>query len=481
MKLFPKTLVLATTLTLVLSLSASATIPTWEAAKTVALPSSAASLYQGNLSSFSCPSAGNCAAGGIYQDATGNAYGLLANEVNGTWRTPVTLSPPANAVVAGGVSLYDVSCGAPGYCSAVGTYSDAGQNLRSFVDDDVAGVWSKAVEAVLPPNALASSQTAQLHSLSCPSAGNCVAIGTYSATIDKRSAQEGFVVNEVNGHWSNGVQVVLPSGTNANPFVSLSQISCASAGNCNVTGSYIDANSVTHALVVNEVNHVWRAGVSLVLPGNASSFAGASGSEISCASAGACTAIGTYNTSSGVQGFVATEVNTTWARATQIQLPSNAGVNPHVFLYGFKGIACPSAGNCTTGGQYLDKSGNQQGFLVNEISGTWQVATELALPAGSLLVGPNGGVVSVTCTANGTCSAGAAYEDSSGNYQAYITSEQNHSWGAGTKLQLPAGSTTVGVDGGVYSVICQKSGSCDAIGSYETASGNYQGFSDHAA
>jgi hypothetical protein len=37
--------------------------------------------------SVSCPSAGNCGAGGEYWDSSGHSQGLVVSEVNGVWGT----------------------------------------------------------------------------------------------------------------------------------------------------------------------------------------------------------------------------------------------------------------------------------------------------------------------------------------------------------------------------------------------------------
>jgi len=483
MRFLRVTLVLGTVLTVATSIAASAGVnPTWQTAKNAALPAQASGLYNGNLSVLSCPAAGDCVAGGIYQDASGNSYGLLLNEVGGVWRSPTSVTPPSNAVVADGVSLYAVSCGAVGDCSGVGTYADAAGNQRSFVVDEVGGVWQKALEVTLPPNAAPSSQVSDLHSIACASAGNCSAVGAYSVSASSNPLQEAFVVNEVGGHWQNGTELSLPAGANFNPFAELSQISCASAGNCSAAGSYIDASNVDHALVATEVRGSWRAGTALALPTNASQYAGATLSEISCAGAGDCAVAGTYNATNGTdQLLVDTQTNGSWARATQVQPPANAPASPHVLLYGFNGVDCPTVGNCVAGGQYQDKSGDYQGFFVNEVNGHWQSATELSLPAGAVQAGKNGGVVSISCVTPGNCSAGAAYLNASGNYEALTVNEVNNAWAVGSKITLPSGATTVGEAGGVYAVSCQRTGSCEAVGSYETASGNYLGFTDAAS
>jgi len=483
MKFQRVTLFVALTLTIVPSTSAGASVnPMWQAARNADLPSGATGLYNGNLSVLSCPAPGDCAAAGIDQVSSGNSYGLLLNEVSGVWRDPTKVTPPANAAVSNGVSVYDVSCGATNFCNAVGTFSDSSLNQWSFVVDEVDGVWQRASEIVLPANAVKSSQVSDLHSISCASAGNCSAVGAYSVAVGANLVQEPFVVSEVAGRWTSAQEITLPVGANFNPFGELSQVSCSRAGDCSAAGSYIDKNNVTHALVANETAGIWRAGASLALPANASAYAGANLSELTCANAGNCAAAGTYNVpGAGVEMLVANETNGAWGRASEVALPANAAANPQVLLYGFGGVACPSPGDCASGGQYQDKSGNTQGFLVNEVSGHWQAATELVLPAGAVQAGKNGGVVALSCISVGNCTAGAAYQDSSGNYQALLINETNHLWAAGTRITLPSGASTVGQAGGVYAVDCQKTGVCDAVGSYETASGNYLGFTDHAS
>jgi hypothetical protein len=455
--------------------------PIWQSAKPAALPAGGTFVYNGYLPYLSCPSAGNCVAGGVYIDASGHDRGLLLNEINGVWRAPTPVTPPSNAVAKDGVYLSGISCGSIARCVAVGTYFDAAGNQLSFVDDQVNGVWLVAKEVQLPANADKASQVSAVHSIECSSAGNCSAVGTYDTTATPTPFTEGFVMNEVGGTWHNPSEVVLPVSIRGNPYVTINQIACGSAGNCSAVGSYIDTNNVTHALAINEVAGKWRSGLTIALPGNASAFAGASLSELACASAGNCSAIGTYNAAgAGVEAIVANEVHGAWARASELTLPTNSASNPQVFLFGFNGMACASTGNCSTGGQYIDKTAKYQGFLVNEVSGKWQASSELALPSGSQQASHNGGVVSVSCSSTTTCSAGAAYLDSTGKYQALVVNEVNHVWQPATKISLPANGSSVGVGGGLYAIVCQHSGVCEAIGSYLSGSANYVGFTVNA-
>ena len=114
---------------LVIAASASAAIvpalagaaPAWPASRIVLLPAGAKGVPDGYLPALACASVGNCVAGGGYTNAAGNNEGLLLSQVNGAWRSPVTITPPTNAAAIAGINVFADACGASGYCSAVGT------------------------------------------------------------------------------------------------------------------------------------------------------------------------------------------------------------------------------------------------------------------------------------------------------------------------------------------------------------------------
>ena len=83
---------------------------------------------------MSCPSAGNCAVGGIYVDLYHNPHGFLANEVNGTWRNAIELPGIAALSPALGSSYVNsVSCPSAGHCVAGGSYQDSSWNFQGFL------------------------------------------------------------------------------------------------------------------------------------------------------------------------------------------------------------------------------------------------------------------------------------------------------------------------------------------------------------
>jgi len=451
-------------------------------ATALSLPTPNAGIYEGYLPAMACWSPGNCVAGGTFNDGKNNQQGVVLNESNGVWQTGIQISPPNGPVARSqGVSIYDAACGGPSSCSVTGTYLDSFGSQHTMVINEVNSAWQHAQELRLPTDAPSSGLQSQPHSISCVSVGNCVVVGTYNTTTN--FVTMGFAANEVNGVWKNATAVVLPTNQNANPQVTFNQVSCWAVGGCEAVGSYVDTFGVTHAFVLTSTRGVWHSAQLVPLPSNTSAYSGASFNEVTCYATATCTIIGTYTSSTGAQlPMAATMIKGVWARAVSIALPSDAAANPATFLWGYKGIACGSAGNCTFGGDYRTKATSaqqpslQQGFVVNQIRGVWQSATTLPLPARAAQAGTNGGVIAVSCVAVGSCTAAAAYLNNVGAYNTMVISETGFTWGPPQPISLPNGASTVGTGGGIYGLRCFATGGCQVVGSYLATSTTYQGF-----
>src|SRR5207244_10015272 len=70
-------------------------------------------------------------------------------ETAGTWATGVEASLPANAGSIRGVTLNSVSCASAGNCSAAGTYFDSSSHAQGLLLSETAGTWATGVEASL--------------------------------------------------------------------------------------------------------------------------------------------------------------------------------------------------------------------------------------------------------------------------------------------------------------------------------------------
>ena len=137
-------------------------------------------------------------------------------------------------------------------------------------------------------------------------------------------------------------------------------------------------------------------------------------------------------------------------------------------------VSCASAGNCTAGGSYTDSSGGGQAFVVSETNGTWGTAKEVPGLA-ALNQGGSALITSVSCARAGTCAAGGSYTDSSGGQQAFVVTQANGSWGTAQEVPGTAALNQAGA-ADTISVSCTPAGTCSAGGIYTDSSGHHQAF-----
>ena len=363
------------------------------------------------LSSVSCASAGNCGAGGFYRDAAGIDQAWVVSEKNGTWGKAEEVPGTAALNVAPGNGGVDsVSCTSAGNCSAGGTYTNAARHDQAFVVSEKNGTWGKAE----PVPGLVSSD-ADVDSVSCASAGNCSAGGFGSHQTSRSDGV--FVVSQKNGIWGHAQNI----GGLGNTTAQIASVSCGSAGNCGAGGFGSIAGG---AYVVSEKTGI--VGAAQAVPGLATLGDDGAITSMSCASAGDCTA-GGYYVGTGIQAFVVSEKNGTWGKAEEIPGTAaiNRGGNAEV-----TSVSCGSAGNCSVGGVYSTINMHDQAFVVNEKNGTWLMAEEVPGTA-ALNTGKDAQVTSVSCASAGNCSAGGDYLSRKFNFchGAFVVSEKKGTWG----------------------------------------------------
>ena len=264
--------------------------------------------------------------------------------------------------------------------------------------------------------ALNTGHDAVVNQMSCPSAGNCGAGGFYSTS----SAQEAFVVSETNGTWGTAQEIPGMAALDRGQGSAVSALSCGSAGNCSAVGFYAGLTGV-EAFVADEINGTW--GTAEEVPGTAALNKGgnASTDSVSCASAGNCSAGGSYEDGSfHDQAFVVDETNGTWGTAQEV--PGFAALSKGGGQAAINSLSCASAGNCSAGGFYPGTFSTFQAFVVTEKNGTWGKAEQVPGIA-ALNKGGIASIHSVSCGATGNCSAGGFYKDSSGHQQAFVVSQ----------------------------------------------------------
>jgi hypothetical protein len=366
----------------------------------------------GQSDTMACASAGNCSGGGFYQDSTGQ-QGFVVDERDGTWGSAEQVPGLEALNTAGNASLGSVACASAGDCSAGGTYSTAATDgLQGFVVSEKNGVWGKAKE--LPGlGALNTGGEANLVGVSCASAGNCALGGAYYTVGGQFEA---FVATEKNGTWGSAREVPGTAQLNVGGSAGVMSLSCASAGNCSAGGTYTDGSGQSRAFVVEETKGTW--GHATQVPGLAAlNKGGAYVSSVSCSSAGNCGAVGNYTDSSGGQMFVVNETGGTWGDAEEI--PGTAGLN---MGDGFaSGVSCGSTGNCGATGWYGLANGDSAAFVVSESGGIWGDAEPVPGLAAFAPDGSNGEIVS--CASANHCSA-SGIASSPGTSDPYVVGEK---------------------------------------------------------
>jgi hypothetical protein len=318
----------------------------------------------------SCAGAGSCVVAGSYFDTTRVDQGLLETLSDGKWTaTKAPLPAAARSYGKPGVALSSVSCVSVGRCFVVGSYGDPlGPSEQGLLETLSDGKWT-ATEAPLPADAN-RSLTAALGTVSCASAGSCVAAGFYNATS---VIGQGLLETLSDGKWT-ATKAPLPADANREFVASLGQVSCAVAGSCVAVGLYNynpgpkTGNWLGQGLLETLSDGTWTA-TKAPLPADASSYSsttppGANLYSVSCAGAGSCVAVGAYDLfgSDLGQGLLETLSDGKW---TAIKAPVPAGGNVAALF----SVSCSENGSCAAAGSYAGE-GNSQDFLEALSGGT---------------------------------------------------------------------------------------------------------------
>ena len=320
----------------------------------------------GGLNGVSCASPNACTAVGGWSSP--GAGGGMAARWNGTsWSVRQTPG-------IGGV-LSDVSCASPTACTAVGGNGvmrwngrqwsrqrprDSGYRLtgvscpstnRCMAVEDFPCVGCSGIPAQLPLAVWwdgtrwsrqltpTGRSTTGLTSVSCASEIACTAVGSDNLVV----------------HWNGKRWAIQPTPKPSRvSSIGLTGVSCASRSSCIAVGRIGSPGVLSGALLIERWDGT-RWSIQ-----RAPHPAGATDSAligVSCATASACTAVGSYNNRAGRDGTLAERWNgTKWS----IQPTPNS---PSATVSGLTGVSCPSATACIALGSYRDAAGQQHGLI----------------------------------------------------------------------------------------------------------------------
>jgi hypothetical protein len=418
----------------------------------------------GTLVAVSCSSPGDCAATGNYADRLGGSQAFVVGEKNGSWSTAIEVPRLAALNTGGDAAVMSLSCRSAGNCAVGGSYSRSSGGSRAFVASEKYGSWGRAMPVPGVAALTGAKGNSWVDAVSCGSAGNCAAGGNYSS---RPADEQAFVVTEKNGSWGTAIEVPGLAALNSGAYAGIDSVSCASAGNCAVTGYY--DNGAPEAFVVSETNGSW--GTAIEVPGPPA-FGIATFASVSCASAANCAAVGYSGSpidSASAEPLAVSEKNGAWGKAIPVPGTTASAINEAV------SVSCGSPGTCVAGGRDATEfNGPYQAFVAQEKNGSWGTATGIPGLA-ALNAGGNAEVFSVSCGSARHCSAGGFYSTSSGASRAFVASENNGSWGKA--IEVPGlARLSAGQGGAVIAVSCTWAGYCAAGGGYTNQSGTEEAF-----
>ena len=415
-----------------------------------------------NLQSVSCVSATSCAASGSYADAGSHVRGLLEALTGETWSAQEA-PLPANASPSNpSPSFKDVSCASAGWCVAAGFYFDSSGGIYTSFDTLSGGHWS-ATEGPVPVDAGGGS-TAQVIAteLSCPAPGTCTAVGNY---LNNTGHRVGLIETLSGGSWSEQV-APQPSDAATKQIAELSAVSCPTTSFCGAGGDYRNSQNGTQADVLVEVNGTWKAQDAPLTADAAAPVSRLDGFEsISCTAASVCEAVGNYHTAAnGVGGLLEHLSGGTWSGSAAPE-PAGAatGSSQDALL---RSVSCTFDGGCNAVGFYVDSGANVHALINSIVNGA---ATTVAapVPADVSTSSPDESLNGVSCLDLSQCAAVGTYISSRSSFVvALIDEETNGTWRS-LAAPLPSNAATgSSATSSLGAVSCTSRWACDGVGNF---------------
>jgi hypothetical protein len=337
--------------------------------------------------------------------------------------------PTPNPSGAATSNLSGVSCTSASACIAVGG------STTGTSDEMLAERWNGKVWTIQPTPSPSGAQDTSLFGVSCTSASACTAVGYYASGTTSLPLAE---------RWNGTTWAIqkMPNPSSGTQDGFLFGVSCSSASACTAVGSTDAIAGPQIALAEHWNGKVWA--IQKVAKFSASENGYLDG--VSCTSASACTAVGSYSAGGG-ETLAERWNGKVWAIQPTLG-PTNTSV--------LKAVSCTSASACTAVGSYHgEKSGASEG-LVQRWNGTKWASQPFRHAKNATVTG-------VSCTSASACIAVGGVLGAGGGLLA-------ESWN-GTTWTIQTTPNPAGEGGGVDSVSCTSASACTDVGGYVNSAG----------
>ena len=378
-----------------------------------------------DLTSISCTKVTACYAdGSFFSDAV--LTGVIEFWNGSRWRVQ-----NASITASSDSSIYNgISCTTATNCTAVGSFHDAGNRALA---EDFSLRWQN-----VSPQPFFGAIATELNSVSCVSPNSCLAVGTVDNSTGSGSVFETFSETWDGTSWGNSNLPPKPKISN------LDSVSCRSASFCIAVGDIL--NGGTPVPLAERWN---GTGWSIQKTPNPSGASRAFLASVSCPATNACSAVGTYNRGSSQLTLAEHWNGKTW----KIQhTPNPAGKS----IIALNGVSCVSASACEAAGSASD------GMFAERWDGkSWAVQSTPPQKGGK-----GGFLAGVSCVTAKACLA--VGDDIHGGHQVPIDERWNGKSWTPQQAAAPGG----GAPSGLSSVSCVSANLCEATGFVSKSSTN---------
>ncbi len=300
-----------------------------------------------------------------------------------------------------------------------------------------------------------TSPNPTLSSVSCTSPTACMAVGDYSD-----SAGDRLLLAE---RWDGTSWTIEPTPNPAGSHFSvLSAVSCTSATACIAVGTnYTDNGGTALGVLVERWDGAsWAIQSTPAPPGGRPTLRG-----VSCTSAMACTAVGFYDSNSGLPQTLAERWDgTNWTIQTTANYGIYGGSTFYPLITTLVGVSCASPTACAAVGGYVDQTGQNHTVAETWNGTTW--ALEFPQDPTDAKSGYFLGLSDVSCSSPAACTAVASYTNAAGENVTLAERWNGTSWTI-QPTPTPSGAQGSGLNG----VSCSSDTACTAVGGYNSSAG----------
>ena len=374
-----------------------------------------------NQAGVTCISMSNCWAVGYYYNGSVNQ--TLIEHWDGTsWA--IVNSP--NTSITRDNFLVGVTCTSASDCWAVGYYlaSSALQNLVMH--------WDGTAWSIVSAPSTSPTQRNLLLGVTCASASNCWAVGSYF----NGGAYQTLIERWDGTSWS----VVSSPNTSPTQDNILAGVTCASGSDCWSVGYHL-AGVAYQTLIEHWDGTAW----AIVASPNASLTQGNTLAAVTCTSASDCWAVGAYFNGVAYQTLIERWDGASWAIVS----------SPNSFITqrnALAAVTCVSASNCWAVGAYFNGSVDQT--LIERWDGTaWSIVS-----SPNTLITQDNALTAVTCTAASDCWA-VGYHFNGSISQTLVERWDGTSWSIVTSP-----SSLITQHNRLLGVTCASASDCWAVG-----------------